>query len=52
MLEEKTEEGIPEVIFAENKQLEEIKKIVQTTVKKSNSVLVSRIKENLTTKKS
>lgn len=42
----KNRRGIPEVIFAENKQLEEIKKIVQKTLKKSNSVLVSRIKES------
>ena len=42
----KNRRGIPEVIFAENKQLEEIKKIIQKTLKKSNSVLVSRIKES------
>ena len=42
----KNRRGIPEVIFAENKQLEEIKKIIQKTLKKSNSILVSRIKES------
>ena len=41
----KNRRGIPEVIFAENKQLEEIKKIIQKTLKKSNSILVSRIKK-------
>jgi hypothetical protein len=38
--------GIPEVIFAENKQYNEIKKIVQRVLKKSNSILVSRLKKN------
>ena len=38
--------GIPEVIFAENKQLVEIKKITQKVLKKSNSVLISRLKKN------
>ena len=38
--------GIPEVVFAENKQFMEIKKIVQKTLKKSNSILVSRLKKN------
>lgn len=42
--------GIPEVIFAERKQLEEIKKIVQRTLTKSNSVLVSRIQKQDYTK--
>ena len=42
----KNRRGIPEVIFAENKQLSEIKKIIQITLKKSNAVLVSRIKKN------
>ena len=42
----KNRRGIPEVIFAENKQLEEIKKIIQKTLKKSDSILVSRIKES------
>ena len=41
----KNRRGIPEVIFAENKQLEEIKKIIQKTIKKSNLILVSRIKK-------
>ena len=35
--------GIPEVIFAERKQVDEIKKIVKRILAKSNSVLVSRI---------
>ncbi len=38
--------GIPEVIFAEQKQLSEIKKIIQRVLKKSNSILVSRLKRN------
>jgi NCAIR mutase (PurE)-related protein len=36
--------GIPEVIFAETKTIDEIKKILKTTLKKTNSVMVSRIK--------
>jgi NCAIR mutase (PurE)-related protein len=35
--------GIPEVIFAERKQIDEVKKIVKRILKKSNSALVSRI---------
>ena len=35
--------GIPEVIFAESKKLEEIKKIIKKTLEKTNSVVVSRI---------
>ena len=42
--------GIPEVIFAQNKKLDEIKKIVKTTLEKSNSVLVSKIKQDDYTK--
>jgi len=42
----KNRRGIPEVIFAENKQYGEIKKIVQKVLKKSNLVLVSRLKKN------
>jgi len=38
--------GIPEVIFAEQKQLSEIKKIIQRVLKKSNLILVSRLKKN------
>ena len=38
--------GIPEVIFAEQKQLSEIKKIIQRVLKKSNAILVSRLKKN------
>ena len=36
--------GIPEVIFAQTKELDEIKKIIKTTLEKTNSVLVSKIK--------
>lgn len=39
----KYRKGIPEVIFAERKQLDEIKKIIGKILDKSNSVLVSRI---------
>ncbi len=35
--------GIPEVIFAENKELDEIKKIIQKTIKKTDLLVVSRI---------
>lgn len=38
--------GIPEVIFAETKELDEIKKIVKKTLEKSNAVIVSRLKKN------
>lgn len=37
--------GIPEIIFAEPKELEETKKIIKRTLEKSNSVIVSRIKK-------
>ena len=37
--------GIPEVIFAETKELDETKKIVKKTLEKSNSVIVSRLKK-------
>jgi NCAIR mutase (PurE)-related protein len=36
--------GIPEVIFAETKSIDEIKKILKITLEKTNSVMVSRIK--------
>ncbi|MDH3204378.1 MAG: nickel pincer cofactor biosynthesis protein LarB [Nitrosopumilus sp.] len=36
--------GIPEVIFAETKELHEIKKITSKILEKTNSVLISRIK--------
>jgi hypothetical protein len=39
----KYRKGIPEVIFAERKQLDEVKKIIIKILEKSNSVLVSRI---------
>ena len=35
--------GIPEVVFAETKQLDEIKKIAKRILEKSNSVIISRI---------
>lgn len=37
--------GIPEVIFAETKELDETKKILKKTLEKSNSVIVSRLKK-------
>ena len=37
--------GVPEVIFAETKELDEIKKIIKKTLEKTNSVMVSRIKK-------
>lgn len=37
--------GIPEVIFAESKQLEEIKKIIKITLGKTNSLVISKIKK-------
>lgn len=36
--------GIPEVIFAETKELDEIKKIIKKVLEKANTVIVSRIK--------
>ena len=41
----KHRKGIPEVIFAERKTVDEIKKIIQRVLEKSDSVLVSRIKK-------
>jgi len=41
----KIRKGIPEVIFAERKQLLEIKKIISKVLKKSDSILVSRIQK-------
>ena len=41
----KMRKGIPEVIFAERKQLLEIKKIISKVLKKSDSILVSRIQK-------
>ena len=37
--------GIPEVIFAENKELDEIKKIIQKTINKTDSLVISKIKK-------
>ena len=42
--------GIPEVVFAESKQLNEIKKILKTTLEKTNSVVISRIRKEHYTK--
>ncbi|MFB5646283.1 MAG: nickel pincer cofactor biosynthesis protein LarB [Nitrosopumilaceae archaeon] len=41
----KKRRGIPEVIFAENKEYGDLKKIIQRVMKKSNSILISRIKK-------
>ncbi len=41
----KNRRGIPEVVFAENKQLSEIIEIIDRTIKKSGLVLVSRIRK-------
>lgn len=41
----KHRKGIPEVIFAERKTTEEIKKIIQRVMKRSDSVLISRIQK-------
>lgn len=38
--------GIPEVIFAENKKIDEIKKIIQKVLAKGNFVLISRINKD------
>ncbi|MDH3501658.1 MAG: nickel pincer cofactor biosynthesis protein LarB, partial [Nitrosopumilus sp.] len=35
--------GIPEVIFAENKELDEIRKIIKRTIEKTNLIVISRI---------
>ena len=35
--------GIPEVIFAERKENSEVKKIIKNVLKKTNSIVVSRI---------
>lgn len=42
----KKRRGIPEVIYAESKQISEIKKIILRVLGKSNTVLVSRIKKS------
>jgi len=41
----KQRRGIPEVIFGENKELVELKKIIKKVIKKSNSILISRIRK-------
>lgn len=38
--------GIPEVIFAETKNLDEIKKIIKTCLERTNSIVVSKIKKD------
>ena len=38
--------GVPEVIFAETKELEDTKKIIKKTLDKTNLVIVSRIKKD------
>ena len=38
--------GVPEVIFAETKEFDDIKKIIKKTLEKTNLVLVSRIKKD------
>ena len=45
-LDRRKRRGIPEVIFAENKELGDLKKIIQRVMKKSNSILISRVKKN------
>ena len=42
--------GIPEVIFAETKNLEEIKKIVKISLEKTNSIVISKLKRMITKK--
>lgn len=42
-IDRKKRRGIPEVVFAQDKQLSEIKNIIQTVLKKSDSILVSRL---------
>lgn len=37
--------GIPEVVFAEGKQVNEIKEIIRATLQRSDSVLVSRMRD-------
>jgi NCAIR mutase (PurE)-related protein len=37
--------GIPEVVYAETKELDEIKKITKKTLEKTNSMIISRIKK-------
>ena len=41
----KNRNGIPEIIFAERKQLLDLKKIIKKTLSKNNEVLLSRIKQ-------
>jgi len=42
----KNRKGIPEVIFAERKQLLDLKKIIKKVLTKQNQVVVSRIRKN------
>ena len=39
--------GIPEVIFAETKELEEIKKIIEKAIEKTDPLIVSRIRKKI-----
>ena len=41
----RTRRGIPEVVFAETKELDEIKKIIKKFLEKTNSVMISRLKK-------
>ena len=38
-----TRKGIPEVVFAERKENSEVKKIIKNVLKKTNSIVISRI---------
>ena len=38
--------GMPEVVFAEKKTIDEIKKIIQSSIHRTGSVIVSRVNEN------
>ncbi len=43
----KNRKGIPEVIFAERKQLVDLKKIIKKVLTKQNHVVVSRIRNSV-----
>lgn len=42
-IDRKKRRGVPEIIFAENKKLDELKKIIKVVLAKSNMVMISRI---------
>jgi len=44
-IDRKKRRGVPEVIFAQNKEFADLKKIIELVMKKSNSILISRIKK-------